>query len=299
MNSSDVTHSNAAMFGSSYAACFYMASLGHRFKLDFYCGQHSTIYSNLEVDSETGAFKIRKDAGEWALTVFNESSKHNHYTRPSDYSLFIINTFLPLEVPSLFGLRLDVDGGSKLPLLSRSIVRAILLDALECDNQLIQSVRKHKAFIQRLREWNHRAAILILPQPFEIQPDYLAPHPESPVSGQSRYLLSSLLDQVTSVFAELTDLHLLMPPLELMVDGAYTARSYCTLSKDRNWRAALDGASQGISSDESVEDRASTGLPAHFLPPSNRHRNVDYACLYLDRLAEVVASSASYGSMVA
>lgn len=292
MNSFDVTHLDAAMFGSSYAACFYMASQGHRLKLDFYCGQHSTIYSNLEVDTETSAFKIRKEAGEWAETVFNESSRYNQYCRPLDYRLFIINTFLPLEVPSLFGLRNNaIIGSTELPLLSNSLIRTILYAALERDDQLIQSVKKHQAFVRRLREWNPLAAILVLPQPFEIQPDYLAPFPVSPVSGQAKYFLSSLLGKVTSVFAELTDLQLLMPPLNLMVHGGYTAKSYCTHSKYRNWRGAVGEDIRGECSEVAEINGPDSNLTSSFLPPSNRHRNINYANHYLDHLADVIGQS--------
>ena len=288
--SSIAMHSEAAMFGSSYAACFYMACLSHRFKLDFYCGQHSSIYSNLAVDPEVGEFQIRKDAGEWAQAVFAESTRNNNFKRPADYKSFVINTLLPLDVPSLFCSLVSTPGTSRLPLLSNSLIRAILSEALERDDQLIQSVNKHEAFIRRLRDWNSSASVFVVPQPFEIQPDYLDRIADTPLSGQSGLALEFLLDKISAVFAELTGLNLIMPPAILMVDGAYTARQYCTLTKDRNWRGAVDQSTHDNFSEQADQPNQGglkPGLPPKYLPPTNRHRNVDYAIHYLDRIQDL------------
>jgi hypothetical protein len=292
--SSIAMHSEAAMFGSSYAACFYIACMSHRFKLDFYCGQHSSIYSNLAVDPEVGQFQIRKNAGEWAQTVFAESTSTNRFNRPSDYKYFVINTFLPLDVPSLCCTPMSIAGLSRTPTLSMSLIRSILAAALERDDQLMQSVAKHKAFIRRLHDWNSNASIFVVPQPFEIQPDYLEPTADSPSSGESALVLASFLDKVSAVFAELTGLKLIMPPATLMVDGGYTARQYCTLTKDRNWRGAVDQNAHGNGdeqADQSVKGGLKAGLSPKYLPPTNRHRNVDYAIHYLDRLQDLFAAS--------
>jgi hypothetical protein len=177
--------------------------------------------------------------------------------------------------------------------LSKPLIRTILSEALERDDQLVQSVTKHKAFIRRLHDWNSNASMFVVPQPFEIQPDYLDRIADSPVSGQSGLALESLLDKVSSVFAELTGLNLIMPPAILMVDGAYTARQYCTLTKDRNWRGAVDQSTHdncNEQTDQSNQGGLMPGLLPKYLPPTNRHRNVDYANHYLDRLQDLFCS---------
>jgi hypothetical protein len=82
-----------------------------------------------------------------------------------------------------------------------------------------------------------------------------------------------------------------MPPLALMLDGAYTARDYCTPAEGRSWRVVLSQSSFNARGDSDAIDERLSNLRARYLLPSNRHRNVDCASLYLDRLADAVGWS--------
>ncbi|MDA0345745.1 MAG: hypothetical protein O3C54_07295 [Proteobacteria bacterium] len=265
------SHSKIAMFGSSYAACFYLAREYFIPKIDFYCSRNSLIHQIIDVDSQSGEFKAdyscNPDQIDQLKNIYLTSISDNTYNSPSDYSHFVINTRLVFNInqylfPSPYFCRNDQ--------LSTSLIKEILLNMRNNDVLFGKTLDTILQFGEKLNQWNNSAQCHVIPEPLEIEP-VTVDYTENDFSVHEA-CIARLCNKITVAFYECFGLNLLIQPSQTLA-YLHTKKEYCTLTQDRNWRNAISDPN-GIRRTQGVQESDEN---IRFLPPRNRHRNVLFA----------------------
>ena len=252
-----------AVFGSSYAACFFSIKDYLPFPIDFYCSRGTLIHS-IELGMDNKFHFKPNDIGvkdpEWIQTIYSNSISTNQFTSPTDYKIFIIFTKLDLDLCKLFintsNDRLNMN-------FSRKLIATVLEKHHTTNTVFARQFESIKLFANKLKSFNKNAKIFCFPSPAQIDQESgnaRIPHQ----SKKDIALINMLQKQVEEFYGAKNNFDIKLPPVKVMTQNLKMKREYCTVNEESRWNELLRRGHQNENLGKYVKE-------------NDRHRNKLYA----------------------
>lgn len=263
VDSFDRKHSRIAMFGSSYAACFYSIKEHLPFPIDFYCSRGTLIHS-IELDIDNKFYFNPTEIGikdpDWIQTIYSNSISTNQFSSPTDYKSFIIFTKLDLDLYKLF---LNTQSDRLNMHFSRELIATILENYHTSNIIFARQFESVRLFANKLKGFNKKAKIFCFPSPTQIDQESGNAH----MLHQSKKdiaLINTLHKQVEEFYSTIYNFQIRLPPVKVITQNLKMKREYCTINKESRWNGLLRRGHQNENLGRYVEE-------------TDRHRNKLYA----------------------